>query len=244
MRKALFIANWKMNLSYKDLEPYTKTLKEQKNTDAELVIAPPFLYLESVARGLKDSAVKLGAQNAYWEAKGAFTGEVSFSMLKELGTEYVILGHSERRTLFHETNQDVEKKVRACMEHGLKAVLCIGESLEERDSGKTFDLVKEQLAWLLEHKVDSSLLTIAYEPVWAIGTGVSASVEQAQEVHAFIRDFLRKSYGEEADKLSILYGGSVNLSSCKELMAQKDIDGALIGGASLDAETFIKIATS
>jgi triosephosphate isomerase len=196
---------------------------------------------------LKESGIKLGAQNMYFEESGAFTGEISPAMIKSVGCEFVILGHSERRTIFGETNQTINKKIKAAVKHEIKPIFCIGETLDERESGVTFKVietqVKEGLSGLSE--VELANLIIAYEPVWAIGTGKNATPAQAQEVHKFIRDLISKLYSPAfAEKLVIQYGGSVKPDNSKELMSQPDIDGALVGGACLKADPFIKIIES
>jgi triosephosphate isomerase len=197
-----------------------------------------------VAKAIKGSSIKLSAQDMYWEAEGAFTGEVSPLMLKDVGCEYVIIGHSERRTYFSETNETVNKKVKAAHAHSLKPIVCVGERLEERESGITKDVVRDHvvngLAGITEEQMLSTV--IAYEPVWAIGTGKTATPEQAQEVHGFIRGLLAEIYSSDvAEAVRIQYGGSVKPNNIAELMAQPDIDGGLIGGASLDADSFAQI---
>jgi triosephosphate isomerase len=245
MRKKLLVANWKMNKSFKELEPFVSTL-HQKGYDkfiyAEIVVAPSFPYLMPLHALLETSSIQLGAQNAFWEPKGAYTGEVSFNMLKDFGVHYVILGHSERRQFFKESDEDVAKKTKACIECKIIPIVCVGESLEERNTKQTFAVIERQVHAVLENLSHSEGLVFAYEPIWAIGTGVSATVVQAQEVHSFIRNLLEKRFSHsESERVRILYGGSMNASNSRELFQQKDIDGGLIGGASLDAESFLDI---
>ncbi|MBI2603621.1 MAG: triose-phosphate isomerase [Deltaproteobacteria bacterium] len=243
MRKLMMAANWKMNMSLADLEGYIDTLKKNRNVQSgdrllETVLAMPYPFLFRARELIRGTRIRLGAQNAHWQERGAFTGEVSIGMLKELGVTEVILGHSERRQQFGEYDEVVAKKVQTCIHHDMRALLCVGETLEERKSGQTFSVVQRQLDAVFSGLADLTKLVIAYEPVWAIGTGVSASSAQAQEVHRFIRDKAKQKFGDAADSLLILYGGSMNLSNVRELVAQPDIDGGLIGGASLDASLF------
>jgi len=208
----------------------------------EVAVAPPFTALYPLAEIIKESSLKLVAQNVFWEKEGAYTGEISPLMLRDIGCEYVIIGHSERRQYFKETNEMIAKKIKAVVEQGLKPILCIGERLEEREAGQTFEIVKKQLFGGLSLIKNIENIAIAYEPVWAIGTGKTALPYQAQEVHAYLRRLLIEKWGEERAKMvRILYGGSVKPQNIKELMAEEDIDGALVGGASLKAESFIKI---
>ena len=217
---------------------------EGKSFKSEALICPPFVSIFAVNDGFKGSSFKVGAQNVHTEDNGAFTGEISTSMLKDANCEYVIVGHSERREYFHETNELVAQKAKKVIDDGLKAIVCVGEVLEERKSGKHQDVVKEQVNAvldLLEGDV-SGQFVIAYEPVWAIGTGETASPEQAQEMHAFIRSLLAEKMGEEvSEKVRILYGGSMKPDNAEELLSQKDVDGGLIGGASLKADSYSRI---
>ena len=211
----------------------------------EVVLFPPHLYLGTVHAALDDSRIGLGAQNCGWEAKGAFTGEVSPVMLKEAGCTYVIIGHSERRHILGESNDQINKKVRACFEHSLTPILCVGELLEERSMGDAHNVVERHLSRGLEgvEAADASGMVIAYEPVWAIGTGKTAKPHQAAEMHLFIRKWLRRNYGEAtANNIRILYGGSVKPDHIETLMLQENIDGALVGGASLQVHSFVQIA--
>jgi len=212
--------------------------------DREVIVFPPYTSLDIVIKSAGNSNISVGAQNLYFEEKGAFTGEVSPAMVKDVGCSHVLIGHSERRQYFGEADQTVNKKIFAALKAGLLPIVCIGETLEERESNKTFDVIgkqiKEGLAGLSKDQMLK--LVIAYEPVWAIGTGKTATPDQAQEVHAFIRKELGKMFDKDvADKTRILYGGSVKPENVKDLMAQKDIDGGLVGGASLKADSFTKL---
>lgn len=213
-------------------------------TEVEVVVCPPFISLSAVQGVIEDCNIALGAQNVYWEKSGAFTAEVSAPMLKSVGCTYVIIGHSERRTYFGETDETVNKRIFAALEEGLKPIVCVGETLEEREAEKTFDVIKQQInAGLTALSTEQmTSIVVAYEPVWAIGTGKTASPEQAQEVHAFIRQLLLEMFGEAtAEATRIQYGGSVKPDNASVLMGQPDIDGALVGGASLKAESFANI---
>jgi triosephosphate isomerase len=212
--------------------------------DVEIVVCPPYTALSDMREITIDTNIKLAAQDVYWEKEGAFTGEVSCAMLKDAGCEYVIIGHSERRQFFHETNETVNRKTKAALREGLKPIVCVGEKLEERKKGRTFDVVRDHVEnGLIGISRDEMLkIVIAYEPVWAIGTGVNATKDEAQEVHAYIRKLLEKMYDRElAESVRIQYGGSVKPDNIKELISQKDVDGALVGGASLKADSFAQI---
>lgn len=247
MRKKVIAGNWKMNNDLHGTVSLISDLKKElngKNVEAEVIICPPFTSLETASTLLKDSTIKLGAQNMYFEESGAFTGEVSVSMLKSVGCEYVILGHSERRTIFSEGDQVINKKIKTAIKFGLKPIFCIGETLEEREKGITFKVIETHVQNGLKDLSESDLsnLIIAYEPVWAIGTGRNATPQQAQEVHQFIRGLISKLYSSNfARQLVIQYGGSVKAENAKELLSQPDIDGALVGGACLKADSFAKI---
>jgi len=235
-----------MNTNVEEAKALVLDLKTRAKdvTKVEVVVCPPFTFLSVVAEAIKGSQISLGAQNLYWEKSGAFTGEVSAPMLKSIGCAYVIIGHSERRTYFHETDETVNKKIFAALAEGLKPIVCVGETLEEREKGETFDVIKRQVTQGLAKLSAAQMKTvvIAYEPVWAIGTGKTATPEQAQEVHAFIRKLLVEMFGKTtAEETRIQYGGSVNVSNATTLMSQADIDGALVGGASLKADSFEKI---
>jgi triosephosphate isomerase (TIM) len=245
-RKKLIAGNWKMNKTSSDAVGLTGELilAIGKQTDVDVVVCPPFTALESVAKAIDGSTVKLGAQNMHFEASGAFTGEVSAPMLRAIFANYVILGHSERRAYFGETDSLINKKVLAALKNQLRPILCVGETLAEREAGSTLKVVQTQTEACLEgvSKDLAPSVVIAYEPVWAIGTGKVATTEQAQEVHAFIRGLLTKLFTESvAQKVRILYGGSMKPANAPELLAQKDIDGGLIGGASLEARSFVEL---
>ena len=210
----------------------------------EIVLCPPFTSLTDVSDVITDTNISLGAQNMFWETKGAYTGEIAPDMLKHVGCKYVIIGHSERRAYFGETNETVNKKVKTALKEGLLPIMCVGERLEERESQKTFDVISEHVKKGLADigKKEILSMVIAYEPVWAIGTGKNATPDQAQEVHKFIRDILAKKYGEKiSEEIRIQYGGSVKPDNIESLIKEKDIDGALVGGASLKEESFIGI---
>lgn len=250
MRKFIVAGNWKMNTTVpegiqlaKDVVGMAKDLP----ANVELVVAPPFTHLALVGEALKGSKVKLSAQNCADHEKGAYTGEVSVGMLTSMGCEYTILGHSERRQYYGETDQKLVEKTRLALAAGLKVILCVGENLEEREAGKHFEVVTEQTKAVLYNFTAEEMakVVIAYEPVWAIGTGKTATAEQAQEIHACIRSVVAEKFGVDvAQDMTILYGGSCKPSNARELFAQKDIDGGLIGGAALKAEDFLGIATA
>lgn len=242
MRIPLIAANWKMNKTTGETRDFIiKFLPMIKDLrDVEILIAPPFTALPVAAKYLKGSGVKLGAQNLFYERSGAFTGEISASMLKDCECEYVIVGHSERRQYFHETDKIINKKLRAAQEEGLSVILCIGEHLEERERGETFNILRHQLIEGMAG-ADPLKLVIAYEPVWAIGTGRTASLDQIQEAHGFIRGILREVFKDMAENIRILYGGSVNPDNAQAILNVNDVDGALVGGASLKPESFIRI---
>ena len=248
LRPRYCIANWKMNLTVAEGKEYfSKWInKPLKNSGIKTIFCPSFTALFTIAKILKDSDSGLGAQNVYYEQEGAYTGEVSCTMLKDVGCRWVIIGHSERRTIFNETDKLIQKKLQNTLSKNLYPILCIGETKAERDSECTQAVLSRQLSILssnFDH--DLSRLVIAYEPIWAIGTGITASSDQAQEVHSFIRNIIGEKYGVEvAEDTSILYGGSCNPSNAVELFSQQDIDGGLIGGASLNANDFVVIANS
>ena len=247
MRKKIIAANWKMNMTCEEAGTYIEILLRELGQDerVEVVIVPPFTAISKVSGLLSHSQqVKVGAQNMYFEKSGAYTGEVSAAMLRELFVRYVVLGHSERRSIFGETDEVVNKKTRAAHEAVLKPIVCIGETLAERDGGKVEEVLNRQirgsLAGLGTKEMTETVL--AYEPVWAIGTGRTATPEQAQEAHAFIRATIAKVWDEAtAEKVRIQYGGSVKPENAATLMGEKDIDGALVGGASLDPRAFAQI---
>ena len=247
-RRPFIAGNWKM---FKTCPEAVETAGQlvkllSTTTDIDVMIAPSFTALAQVSDVVKGSCVSLGAQNLFWEAQGAFTGEISPAMLVSAGCKYVIIGHSERRQYFNETDKTVNKRIKAAFDNDLIPVMCVGESEKERESKNTFSVLDKQLKMGLEDFSSDDLkrLVIAYEPVWAIGTGKTATSEQAQEVHQFLRSVLEKSFGNMlAKSIRILYGGSVKPNNIAELMAMPDVDGALVGGASLDPETFSKIVS-
>lgn len=237
MRKTVIAANWKMNGSHKALEDYITKLNPNPDILTELlevILAVPFVFLDQARQLCAETPIRLAAQNVHWESSGAFTGEVSAPMLKELGASHVIIGHSERRKYFCEDDANTALKVMACEKNNLTPILCVGESLEERNSGKLETTLDRQLGVAIAKLQKPENLVVAYEPVWAIGTGVSASAAQAQKVHAYLRKSLREKYGDRAHSIPIIYGGSVNLSNFKEFISQVDVDGVLVGKASLD----------
>lgn len=246
MRTPVIAGNWKLFKSIGDAVALVEELKGlvSGTRDVEIVVAPVFTALSRVSDAVKGSLINVAAQDCFWEEEGAFTGEVAPRLLKDAGCSHVIVGHSERRQYFGETDYTVNKKVKAAITAGLVAIVCVGETLEERESEKTFEVIEAQitnsLAGLTADQV--SALVIAYEPVWAIGTGKTASDDQAQEVHAFIRDLISRLFSPvAAEKVRILYGGSVKPDNVKGLMSRIDIDGALVGGASLKADSFAGI---
>eukprot|EP00127_Corallochytrium_limacisporum_P006509 Clim_evm40s229 gene=Clim_evmTU40s229 len=243
-RKFFVGGNWKMNGSKADCDTWCTSLNEGKVAgNVEVVVAPPSLYV-SYVRGQLRSDYGVSGQNCYKEPKGAFTGEVSPEMLKDMGADYVILGHSERRKIFGEPDELIGEKTKYAISKGMIVIACIGETLEEREAGKTMDIVHAQTAAIADCVQDWSKVVIAYEPVWAIGTGKVATPEQAQEVHAGLRQFITEKCSPEiANSLRIIYGGSVNAKNCKELATKPDIDGFLVGGASLKPE-FVDIINS
>ena len=249
MRKKIVVGNWKMNLKREEglllVSEITSKIESQKK---QVVFAPPFLYLNKIAKICSDfTQIKVAAQNCSKEKEGAFTGEISAKMIDSCNADYVIIGHSERREYFNESNMDLKEKVDRALENKLDVIFCCGESLNQRKNEVHFSWIRKQLSDSLFHlnAIDFSNIVIAYEPIWAIGTGVTASTNQAQEMHAFIRSCITEKHDTEvAEKTSILYGGSCNPSNSNELFAQEDIDGGLIGGASLNANDFLAIINS
>jgi triosephosphate isomerase len=248
MRKTIIAGNWKMYKTISEAIELANSLKRElfklENQDIEIVICPPFTTLSEVAEVIADSNIQLGAQDLHWQDEGAFTGEISAVMLKDTGCKFVIIGHSERRLYFGETNESINKKIKAALKIGLTPIICVGETLSERENNKTFRVldnhIKGGLVDLGEEEI--SKIVIAYEPVWAIGTGRTATSSQAQEAQKYIRDLLIKMYNKDlASAVRIQYGGSVKPENISELMQQPDIDGALVGGASLTLETFAEI---
>jgi triosephosphate isomerase len=250
MRKKVIAGNWKMNKNLEEglalATEVANIAKDEVPSDVNVVICVPFISLASISKVLNDK-VALGAQNVHQKESGAYTGEISATMLTSVGVKYVIIGHSERREYFGETNQQLAEKVNIALANGLTPLFCCGETLQQREKGIHFDFVNSQLTESLFHLSSDDLkkVVIAYEPIWAIGTGVTASDEQAQEMHAVLRAHLASKYGQAvAEEISILYGGSMKPDNAKGLLACKDIDGGLIGGASLKARDFINIAKS
>lgn len=244
-RKIVIAGNWKMNGTIEDSKVRVDGIKEflrNSKKDAEVVVCVPFTLLGNVVTNAKGSNIHVGAQDCHFNKSGAYTGDVSSSMVKEIGCSHVILGHSERRANHHETNEVVKSKVSSAIENKLIAILCVGESLEEKQSGKTIDVVQEQIKNSLSDTSNTENTIIAYEPIWAIGTGLTPTTEEIANVHADIRKFLASLKGDDfANKMRILYGGSLNPSNAKEILSIVDVDGGLIGGASLKAEDFCKI---
>lgn len=245
MRKPIIAGNWKMHkLTSEALELVNQIKEEVNKTDVEVVVCCPFTILNEVKKSIEGTNLKLGAQNMHWEDEGAFTGEISANMLKEMGVDYVIIGHSERRQYFNETDETVNKKAIKAIEKGLLPIICIGETLEEREANRTFDVIKNQVLAALENieGKDVKNVVVAYEPIWAIGTGKTASSKEANEVIAHIRSLIQEKYGAEvSEEVRIQYGGSVKASNASDIMNETDIDGALVGGASLKAEEFLGI---
>ncbi len=247
MGRLPFIAgNWKMNKTVGEALDLVRQLKASLlNVEGvEVAVAPPFTALYAISQELKGSSIRLAAQNLFYEEKGAFTGEISTLMLKEIGCQYAIIGHSERRQFFGETDETVNRRIKAALGQGLKPIFCVGETLKEREEGKTFPVIERQVEGGLRGigREEVKNIVMAYEPVWAIGTGKTATPEQAEEIHQFIRKRLEKLYSREiAERIRIQYGGSVTPENIKGLISQENIDGALVGGASLKSETFSKI---
>jgi triosephosphate isomerase (TIM) len=243
-RQPLITGNWKMHKTLAEARALARDIRQgaASGRRAEVALAPPYTALATVAAELAGSDIRLAAQDAFWERQGAFTGAISPLMLADVGCHYVIIGHSERRQHFGETNRTVNLRIKAVLAAGLQVILCVGETREEREKGLTMDRVAEQLhQGLAEVTAGPASLVIAYEPVWAIGTGLTATPQQAQEVHAFIRSLLREPWGPLAEEVRIQYGGSVTPDNAAILLAQPDIDGALVGGASLKPELFLPI---
>jgi triosephosphate isomerase (TIM) len=246
MRKPLIAGNWKMNKTITESISLVKELIDfvKGYEETEIVICPPFTSLWVTKELVGDTNILLGAQNMYYKDEGAYTGEISASMLQNIGCDYVILGHSERREYFHETSQEVALKVRQALSFSIKPIICVGEKLEERESGSARDVVKEEVEAIFEvlKPQDATKVVFAYEPIWAIGTGKSATSSDANDMIKYIRNLLKDKFGEKiSDQIRILYGGSVKPENVKELMSQPDIDGALVGGASLKALSFSRL---
>lgn len=246
MRIPFIAGNWKMNKTIREAVELANTLKENLKDVAgrEIVICPPYTALIAVAEVIRDSNIKLGAQDVHWEDKGAYTGEVSPLMLLDVGCKYVIIGHSERRQHLKESDEMINKKIISALRNGLNPILCIGETLEEREAGKTFEVVKNQLERDVDNIDISQIpkIIIAYEPVWAIGTGKTATPQQAEEVHSFLRKLISERFSSLiADETRIIYGGSITPENFSGIMAMKNVDGGLVGGASLNAISFVNI---
>lgn len=247
-RRPMIAGNWKMNLNIKESVVLAGAILKgaAEHAEVDVLIAPPFTALSSVREVVAGTRISLGAQNMHWESSGAFTGEISPSMISDSGCSHVILGHSERRILFGETNEMIDRKLNSALRAGLIPILCIGETLAEREKGTTFEVIRRQLQESLKGPLKARSVppstVVAYEPVWAIGTGKTASPVQAQEVHGFVRKWLGEAFDRETSAaIRILYGGSVKPDNIDELMAMSDIDGALVGGASLKAQDFLRI---
>ncbi|AXU51406.1 triose-phosphate isomerase [Clostridioides difficile] len=244
MRKPIIAGNWKMHKTIKEALEFVNEVKDKVNSDkVEAVICAPFTLLKDLKEATKGTNIKIGAQNMHFEEKGAFTGEVSPLMLKEIDMDYVVIGHSERRQYFNETDETVNKKVLKALEVGIDPILCVGETLEQREAGKTKDVCKIQVEKALENvlKDDLAKVVVAYEPIWAIGTGKTATAEDANDVISYIREVIKGLYGELANEVRIQYGGSVKPSNVAEIMGQSDIDGALVGGASLASNDYLDL---
>lgn len=245
MRLPIIAGNWKMNNTINESLALIEEIKKQElSENVEAVVCVPFTSLSEVKKAIEGTNIKLGAQNMHWENSGAYTGEVSPLMLKELGVDYCIIGHSERRQYFVETDEMVNKKIKSALKHEIKPIVCVGETLEEREADKEKEIVKEQVLKALTYIDKEAIenIVIAYEPIWAIGTGKTASSDDANDMLGFIRETIGNKYGIEArDSIRIQYGGSVKPNTIKELMGKEEIDGALVGGASLVAEDFVKL---
>ena len=249
MKYPLIVGNWKMFKTISEAITLINIIKAgtHKIADCDVVVCPPFIALAAISEIIRDTKIDLGAQNMYSETEGAFTGEISPLMLKDVGCRYVILGHSERRQHFKETNEMINKKVVAALKYNLVPILCVGETLEEREARHAFEIVKQQFDQSLKNLKPEEIerVVIAYEPVWAIGTGRTATPEQAEQMHSYIRRLLKEQYGETVgERIKILYGGSVKPDNIAQLMAKPNLDGALVGGASIKAESFIQIVTN
>lgn len=249
MRRYLIAGNWKMNKDHRETVDLINGIKDGFTPDErfEVLVCPPFTSIPAAVANTAETKIKVGGQNICWEEEGAYTGEISARMLLTIGCEYVILGHSERREYLKETDKVVSKKVKLALDTGLKPIVCIGETLDQREAEKTEEVVGGQLEGSFEgvDKAGFDKCVIAYEPVWAIGTGKTATPEMAEEVHRFIREKVKEKYGEDsAEKIRILYGGSMKPSNSADLLSQPDIDGGLIGGASLKAEDFLGIIST
>ncbi len=245
MRIPIIAGNWKMNKTISEGVNLVRELKDVANdTDIEVAVCVPAIFLKDIKQELEGSKVKVGAQNMHWKESGAFTGEISPIMLNEIGIDYVIIGHSERRQYYNETDESVNKKIISALNHGINPIVCVGETLEQREKGNAKEVVKKQILKAFEEIKGDSILKciVAYEPIWAIGTGKTASSQDANKMAAYIRSIIKEKYGENiSEEVRIQYGGSVKPKNVTEIMNQPDIDGALVGGASLKADSFIKL---
>ena len=245
MRIPIIAGNWKMNKTIKEAVAFIEEIKPQvEGTDVEVILCAPFILLKDMKEAAKGSSIKIGAQNMHFEESGAYTGEVSVLNLKEIGMDYVIIGHSERRQYFGETDENVNKKVKKALEHGINPIVCVGETLEERQAEQTRDKVRLQVEKAFGGLTQEQAVrvVVAYEPIWAIGTGMAATSGDANEVIEYIRQALESMYSSEtAEKIRVQYGGSVKPQNVEEIMNEPDIDGALVGGASLDPQSFVKL---
>ncbi|MCK4396845.1 triose-phosphate isomerase [candidate division WOR-3 bacterium] len=246
MRRYLIAGNWKMNKTNNEAIDLARriVLNTKGIEKIDIVICPPFTALAPVYDAIKDSNVRPGAQNMYYEDEGAYTGEISGKFLKAMGCEFVIIGHSERRKYFSESDTDVNKKIKKALSLGITPIVCVGETLEEREKGKTEEVVKKEIIGALQEQTDKEKIIFAYEPIWAIGTGKTAQPEDANKIHNLIRNIIKTNFGMDETVVRVLYGGSVNPSNAEALMSQPDIDGSLVGGASLDAKSFVEIITT
>ncbi|WP_425448551.1 triose-phosphate isomerase [Dethiothermospora halolimnae] len=245
MRIPIIAGNWKMNKTIKEGVELVNKIKDITNdTDVEVAVCVPYISLNEIKKTIGDSNLKLGAQNMHWEDNGAYTGEVSPPMLKEIGINYVIIGHSERRQYYNETDETVNKKIKSALKYGINPIVCVGETLEQRETGKAKEVVKKQIENAFDDISSDNMkkIVIAYEPIWAIGTGKTASSEEANDMISYVREIIKGKYGEEiSEEVRLQYGGSVKPNNVTEIMNQTDIDGALVGGASLKAEDFIEL---
>jgi len=246
LRRYLIAGNWKMNKTNNEAIDLARriVLNTKGIEKIDIVICPPFTALAPVYDAIKDSNVRPGAQNMYYADEGAYTGEISGKFLKAMGCEFIIIGHSERRKYFSESDTDVNKKIKKALGFGITPIVCVGETLEEREKGKTEDVVKKEIIGALQEQTDKEKIIFAYEPIWAIGTGKTAQPEDANKIHNLIRNIIKTDFGMDETVVRVLYGGSVNPSNAEALMSQPDIDGSLVGGASLDAKSFVEIITT
>jgi len=246
MKKNMIAGNWKMNMLRHEAKELTQNIISgvaDVKHDLDILLAPPFTALDVVGGLIEGTKIKLSAQNVFWEDRGAFTGEISPAMLIDAGCEWAIIGHSERRGILGETDSIVRKKIKASLDDGLKIIVCVGETLQEREDGKTIKIVQSQVeSALMDLELDDySKFVFAYEPIWAIGTGKNATPQEAEQVHSAIREITGSIFGQDSELIRIIYGGSVKVENIKELLEMENIDGALIGGAGLDADSFVKI---